>query len=72
MKRTLTFVVGIGIFVAASAIGKSDQPNSVSSATADDFGQVSVENLTAEQRAVLQAKYRYWSSSDYISPKAPI
>ncbi len=71
MKRPLTFIVGICIFVAASAIGKSDKPNAVD-ATASDFGQVSVENLTTEQRAVLQKKFQHWSSSTYVAPKAPI
>lgn len=72
MKRPLTFIVGICIVVVASAIGKSDNPNAVNATEASDFGQVSVENLTIEQRAVLQQKFRYWSSSTYVSPKAPI
>lgn len=72
MKRPLTFIVGICIFVAASAIGKSDNPNAINATAASDFGQVSVENLTAEQRAVLQKKFQHWSSSTYVSPKAPI
>ncbi|MGC3980703.1 MAG: hypothetical protein QM808_05535 [Steroidobacteraceae bacterium] len=55
----------------ASAIGKSDQPITASAADSE-FGQVSVEHLTAEQREVLQAKFRYWSSSGYVAPKAPI
>ncbi len=71
MKRSLTFTVGICFFVAASAIGKSDNPNAVDT-TASGFGQVSVETLTAEQRAVLQEKFQHWSSSAYVSPKAPI
>jgi hypothetical protein len=75
MKRTVTFTVGIVIFAAASAIGKSDQPNANAyNATAESaaFGQLSVENLTAEQRAVLQSKFRYWTSSGVVAPKAPI
>ncbi|MGE0113441.1 MAG: hypothetical protein AB7T07_00945 [Steroidobacteraceae bacterium] len=75
MKRTVTFTVGICIVVAASAIGKSDQPNAVTDsavAGSGEFGVVSVENLTAGQREVLQAKYRYWPSSTYVAPKAPI
>jgi hypothetical protein len=75
MKRTITFTAGIVIFAAASAIGKSDQPNANAEAVtaeAAEFGQLSVENLTAEQRALLQSKFRYWTSSGAIAPKAPI
>jgi hypothetical protein len=72
MKRTVTFTVGIIIFAAASAIGKSDQPNANTDAAAAEFGQLSVENLTAEQRAILQSKFRYWNSSGTIEARAPI
>ncbi len=75
MKRTITFAIGVAIFAAASAVGISDHPNARSEAAvsgASDFGQVSVENLTTEQRAVLQAKYRYWTSGNSVTAKAPI
>ena len=75
MKRRITFTIGIVIFTAASAIGMSDHSNSRNEAAisgASDFGQVSVENLTTEQRAVLQAKYRYWTSGNSVTVKAPI
>jgi hypothetical protein len=75
MKRTVTFTVGIIIFATASAIGKSDQPNASAYNAASgsaEFGQLSVENLSAEQRAVLQSKFRYWTSSSVVVPKAPI
>jgi hypothetical protein len=75
MKRSITFAIGLGSFVAASALGISDHSSSANqSATAgsDQFGLVSVENLTSEQRAVLQAKFRYWSASDQVSIKTPL
>lgn len=74
MKRTITVAVGIGIFVAAGAIGRSDQFNASNDAVAansSEFGQVSVENLTVEQRELLQSKFRYWTSSSSIAAKAP-
>lgn len=75
MKRTVTFAVGIGIFVAASALGVSDySANSTGpamSAGAAEFGLIAVDALTDEQRALLQAKYRYWSSSDHATAKLP-
>ena len=72
MKRTVTFTVGIIIFATASAIGKSDQPVASIDAATAEFGQLSVENLTNEQRAMLHSKYRYWSSSAGITAKTPI
>lgn len=75
MKRTITFTVGVVIFAAASAVGMSDHSNARNDAAVpgvSDFGQISVENLTAEQRAVLQSKYRYWTSAGSVTPKAPI
>lgn len=75
MKRTLTFALGLGVFIAASAVNKSDLPTGLDEASvigSAEFGLVAVENLTAEQRAVLQAKYRYWTSTTYVAPKAPI
>lgn len=75
MKRSFTFAVGICIFVAASATGKSDHVGNNSAAVtaeAADFGQVSVRNLTAEQRQILQNKFRNWSSSNYAIAKTPL
>jgi hypothetical protein len=72
MKRTVTFTIGIIIFATASAIGKSDQPTANAEAAATGFGQLSVESLSNEQRALLQSKYRYWRSSTSLVPKAPI
>jgi hypothetical protein len=72
MKRTVTFTVGVIIFATASAIGKSDQPATNVNATTAEFGQLSVESLTSEQRAMLQSKYRYWHSSAGITAKTPI
>ena len=72
MKRTIIFTVGIIIFAAASAIGKSDQPTANTDVAAIEFGQLSVENLTDEQRAILQSKFRYWTSSGTLVPKTPI
>jgi hypothetical protein len=76
MKRSITFAIGLGSFVAASALGISDHSSSASlsavTASSDQFGLVSVENLTSEQRAVLQAKFRYWPASDQVSIKTPL
>jgi|GEM_PF-2978527 len=72
MKRTITFTVGIVIFAAASALGKSDQPSVSVDEAGAEFGQLAVENLTDQQRAILQSRYRNWTSSMPVIPKMPL
>jgi len=73
MKRMITIAVGIGIFVAAGAIGRSDSVSKTNDLVlgASEFGLVSVENLTTDQRTMLQSKFQYWTSSNAVMPKAP-
>ena len=67
MKRLFATVVGIGILATAGATAIST-PNYVAPAA----GVTSYSMLTAEQTKVLQAKYRYWSSSQRVTLKTPI
>lgn len=70
MKRFIAIAVGFGILATAGATAIS-VPNNVTSATGVT-GQPALTALTAEQIKVLQAKYRYWSSSQTVTLKTPI
>ncbi|MES1192385.1 MAG: hypothetical protein ABUS47_15070 [Steroidobacter sp.] len=67
MKHLIAITVGIGILATAGATAIST-PNNVTSAA----GVTSQVTLTAEQIKVLQARYRYWSSSQPVTLKTPI
>jgi hypothetical protein len=66
MKRFLAITIGIGMLATAGATAVSTQVVAASMDTANH------SMLTAEQTKVLQAKYRYWTSSQPVALKAPI
>jgi len=68
MKQFLAITAGIGMLATAgaTAISTSDAPTTTA-------GVVSQSTLSTEQAKVLQAKYRYWSSSQSMTTlKTPI
>jgi len=67
MKLIIAVGVGIGILATAGATAVST-PTTAS--TQMDIAHHGVR--TAEQTKLLQAKYRYWSSSQTTTLKAPI
>lgn len=67
MKQFIAITVGIGMLATAGATAVST-PSTATSVT--DIASHSM--LTTEQTKVLQAKYRYWSSSQPVALKAPI
>ncbi len=67
MKKLFVVAVGLGILATAGATAVSTPSNATSQM------DVSIHStLTAEQAKVLQAKYRYWSSSQTMTLRAPI
>ena len=67
MKQYIVILIGVGILATAGATAVST-PTTTSSQM--DIAHHGV--LTAEQTKLLQAKYRYWSSSQATTLKAPI
>ncbi len=67
MKRFLAISVGIGMLATAGATAVTTQVFAAS-----EMSTANHSMLTAEQTKILQAKYRYWSSSQPITLKAPI
>jgi len=66
MKQVLVVTVGIGMLATAGATAIST-PNAMF-----DKGIAGQSTLTPEQTKALQARYRYWSSSQMVALKTPI
>jgi len=66
MKQFLVIGVAIGMLTTAGATAVSTQVDTVS------VNQIEGRIVSAEQAKALQARYRYWSSSQAVTLKAPI
>jgi len=67
MKRLLIVTFGVSMLAAAGATAVSTPGNAMI-----DKSIATQAALTAEQTKVLQARYRYWSSSQPVALKTPI
>jgi len=65
MKRLIAITLGIGMLATAGA-------TAISTPTNARKGLTMQIDVTTEQSKALQARYRYWSSSQTVTLKTPI